>query len=61
MRKSDEFIGVECHARKVASHQFEHGHMQFPMCARADMGEAGAPRLGVADQGNRTRDVAQRP
>ena len=60
-RESDEFIGVQRHARKIASHQFEHGHMQFPMCARADMGEAIAPRLGFGDEGNRACDVAQRP
>ena len=35
--------------------------MHSPECARADMREARDPRLGVADEGNRAPDVAQRP
>ena len=31
------------------------------LCTRADMGEACAPRLSVANEGNRAPDVAQRP
>ena len=35
--------------------------MHSPMCTRADMGEAGTPRLSVASEGDRASDVAQRP
>ena len=34
--------------------------MHFPKCARGDMGEARAPRLSFADQGNRARDVGDK-
>ena len=60
-RESGEFEGRSAHSAGVAPHQFEHGHVPFPVCTRADMGEACAPRLSVANEGNRAPDVAQRP
>ena len=35
--------------------------MLFPVCARGDVGEARAPRLGIADGETGAPDVAQRP
>ena len=54
-RESGEFDGVRRGAREVAAHQFEQGRMAFPVCARADMGEARDPRL----QRRRSRETAR--
>jgi len=48
-------------AREVAAHEFEHNRVEFPVRARADMREAGDPRLGLAYEINRASDVAERP
>ena len=48
-----QFEGVGRNAREIAAHQFEQGRVLLPVCARGDMGEARAPRLGVADERNR--------
>ena len=56
-----KFEGVRRDAREVAAHHFEQGRVLFPVCERGDMGEARAPRLGVADERYRALDVAQRP
>ena len=61
VRELCEFMALRRGAREVASHQFEHGRVHRPIRARANMGEARAPRFSLADQGNRPPDIAQRP
>ena len=60
-REPGEFNGVSRGARVIVSHQREHGRMQCLPCACADVGEAGDPRLSVADERNRAFDLAERP
>jgi hypothetical protein len=45
----------------VATHQFEHGRVHFPVRVRADMSEVRHPCLHVYDERNRACNVAQRP
>jgi hypothetical protein len=60
-RQSGEFEGVQRGAREVAPHQFEQGCVRFLVCVCADMCEPRGPLLGVASEGDRAFDVAQRP
>ena len=61
VRQSDEFDAVRGSAREVASHQFEHGHDAFPVCACAGMGEGRIPRIRVKFERNGAFDLAQGP
>ena len=60
-REAGEPEGVRRRARKVATHQFEHGRLHFPVRVRGDMGDARDPHMGAVNEGNRAFDVAKSP
>ncbi len=60
-REPGEFDSVRRGPREVAAQEFEHGRVRLRVCVRADVRNACDPRLGVANDGGRTSDLAQRP
>ncbi len=56
-----EFKSVWRRARFVTTHQFKQGRVQFPVCERADMGEARKPSLHAFNKRNRVIVLAEGP